>query len=94
MPPPDDRDAFEAAFRAAVAAALPSATVEVIDRTLVVIKLRETYRNCSDGVQVELCSVNANQNSWGAGHATYLNPDIDIPQTAWDFLSQFRLPAE
>jgi hypothetical protein len=21
-----------------------------------------------------------------------LNPDIDIPQTGWEFLSQFRLP--
>jgi polyhydroxybutyrate depolymerase len=51
----------------------------------------ETYRNCSAGVQVERCSVNANQTSWGAGHGTYLNPDVDIPQTAWAFLSQFRL---
>jgi hypothetical protein len=40
MPLPDDRDAFEAAFRAAVAAVLPSATVEVISRTIVVVKLR------------------------------------------------------
>jgi len=40
MPLPDDRDAFEAAVRAAVAAVLPSATVGVVDRTLVVIKLR------------------------------------------------------
>jgi hypothetical protein len=40
MPLPDDRDAFEAAFRAAVAAVLPSATVKVVARTLVVIKLR------------------------------------------------------
>jgi hypothetical protein len=40
MPPPDDRDAFEAAFRATVAAVLPSATVEVVARMLVLIKLR------------------------------------------------------
>jgi hypothetical protein len=40
MPLPDERDAFEAAFRAAVAAALPSATVEVVARTIIVIKLR------------------------------------------------------
>lgn len=40
----------------------------------------------------ELCSVSVNQSSWNAGHGTYLNPDIDIPRTAWEFLSQFRLP--
>lgn len=39
MPLPDDRDTFEAAFRAAVAAVLPSATVEVVARTVVTIKL-------------------------------------------------------
>ena len=40
MPLPEDRDAFEAAFRAAVAAVLPSATVEMVARTIVAIKLR------------------------------------------------------
>ena len=40
MPLPDDRDAFEAAFRGAVAAVLPSATVQVVDRTLIAVKLR------------------------------------------------------
>ena len=40
MPIPDDPDAFEAAFRAAVAAALPSATVERAARTIIMIKLR------------------------------------------------------
>jgi hypothetical protein len=40
MPLPDDRDTFEATFRAAVAAVLPSATVEVVARTIVAIKLR------------------------------------------------------
>jgi len=40
MPLPDGRDAFEAAFRTAVAAVLPSATVEVVARTIIVIKLR------------------------------------------------------
>ena len=40
MPLPEDRDAFEGAFRAAVAAILPSATVEVVARTIVAIKLR------------------------------------------------------
>jgi hypothetical protein len=37
---PEDRDAFEAAFRAVVAGILPSATVEVVARTVVAIKLR------------------------------------------------------
>jgi hypothetical protein len=40
MPLPDDRDTFEAAFRAAVAAVLPSAIVDVVARTIVAIKLR------------------------------------------------------
>jgi len=54
----------------------------------------ETYRNCSAGVQVERCSVDASQTSVGAGHILYLNPDLDVTRTAWEFLSQFRLPAE
>ena len=37
---PDDPDAFESAFRAAVAAALPATTVERVDRTIIAIKLR------------------------------------------------------
>jgi hypothetical protein len=40
MPLPDDPDLFEAALRAAVAAVLPSATVERSARTIVAIKLR------------------------------------------------------
>jgi len=40
MPLPDDPDTFESAFRAAVAAVLPSATVARIDRTIIAIKLR------------------------------------------------------
>jgi hypothetical protein len=40
MPLPEDRDAFEAAFRAVVAEILPSATVEIVARTVVAIKLR------------------------------------------------------
>ena len=40
MPVPDDCDAFETAFRAAVAAVLPSATVAVVTRTIVAVKLR------------------------------------------------------
>jgi hypothetical protein len=46
MPLPDTADAFEAAFRAAVTVVLPTATVEQVSRTLVVIKLRvELNRN-------------------------------------------------
>lgn len=40
MPIPDGPDAFEAAFRAAVATVLPSATVERATRTIIMIKLR------------------------------------------------------
>jgi polyhydroxybutyrate depolymerase len=54
----------------------------------------DIYEHCNAGVQVELCSVNADQSSVGAGHTTYLNSDIDIPQAAWEFLSRFRLPAQ
>jgi len=54
----------------------------------------ETYRNCSAGVQVELCSIEASQVSPLPGHALYFNPDLDVTRTAWAFLSQFRLPAE
>ena len=52
----------------------------------------ETYNQCDAGVQVELCSVNADQNSYDPGHNLYLNPDIDVARTAWEFLSQFTLP--
>jgi hypothetical protein len=40
MPLADDPDAFEAAFRAAVAAVLPSATIERTARTVIAVKLR------------------------------------------------------
>jgi hypothetical protein len=40
MPPADDSDAFEAAFRTAVAAVLPSAVVERTARTVIAVKLR------------------------------------------------------
>jgi poly(3-hydroxybutyrate) depolymerase/6-phosphogluconolactonase (cycloisomerase 2 family) len=54
----------------------------------------DTYRSCNAGVQVELCSIEASQVSYAVGHCTYLNPDIDVAGTAWEFLSQFRLPAQ
>ena len=49
----------------------------------------EAYRSCSAGVQVELCSIEASQVSWLAGHLLYLNPDLDVARAAWEFLSQF-----
>ena len=51
----------------------------------------ETYVSCDAGVQVELCSVEASQTSYVPGHILYLNPDIDIARTAWEFLSRFRM---
>ena len=54
----------------------------------------EAYRSCSAAVQVELCSIEASRVSWLAGHLLYLNPDLDVARKAWEFLSQFRLPAE
>jgi poly(3-hydroxybutyrate) depolymerase/6-phosphogluconolactonase (cycloisomerase 2 family) len=54
----------------------------------------ETYRSCSAGVQVELCSIEASQVSAAPGHILYFNPDLDVTRTAWEFLSQFRLPAQ
>ena len=53
----------------------------------------ETYRSCGAGVQAELCSIEASQASYGGGHVLYLNPDLDVTRRAWEFLSQFRLPA-
>jgi hypothetical protein len=53
-----------------------------------------SYRSCSAGVQVGLCSIEASQVSAAAGHNLYLNPDLDVARTAWEFLSRFRLPAQ
>jgi len=54
----------------------------------------ETYWSCSAGAQVELCSIEASQVSPNPGHVLYLNPDLDVTRTAWEFLSRFRLPAQ
>jgi hypothetical protein len=40
MPFPDHPDAFEIAFTTAVATALPGATVQRVDRTIIAVKLR------------------------------------------------------
>jgi hypothetical protein len=44
MPLPDDPDAFGSAFRAAVAAVLPSTIVQRVSRTIIAIKLRVDLR--------------------------------------------------
>lgn len=53
----------------------------------------ETYMQCNAGVQVGLCSITANPTSYAPGHVLYQNPDFDVTAVAWQFLSQFTLPA-
>ncbi len=36
----------------------------------------------------------SNQVSAVPGHVLFFHPDFDVARTAWEFLSQFRLPAE
>ena len=55
----------------------------------------ETYTRCQQGVQVGLCSITA-QAFPGlsfSGHILYLNPDYNLAEVAWAFLSRFQLPA-
>jgi poly(3-hydroxybutyrate) depolymerase len=54
----------------------------------------ETYTHCDAGVQVGLCSITADAATAAPGHWLYLNPDLDVAALAWEFLSQFALPAE
>ena len=56
----------------------------------------QTYPTCANGVQVGLCSVVAQAfpGTFFSGHIVYLNPDFNVAQVAWDFLSQFTLPEE
>ena len=45
----------------------------------------ETFTNCDDEVEVTLCSIQG-------GHILYFNTDdVNIPELAWEFLSQFVL---
>ncbi len=53
----------------------------------------ETYTSCSAGVEVALCSIASTSPPPTAGHILYTNPDLVLDQVAWDFLSQFELPA-
>jgi polyhydroxybutyrate depolymerase len=52
--------------------------------------------SCDDGTQVGLCSVVAQAfpGQFFDGHILYLNPDYDFAETAWDFMTRFRLPGE
>jgi len=55
----------------------------------------ETYTRCQRGAEVGLCSITARAFPGAAfdGHILYLNPDYDLAEVAWAFLSRFRLPA-
>ena len=53
----------------------------------------ETYTNCADGVRVVLCSITADPIPPFPGHWLYVNPDLVLAEVAWQFLSQFELPA-
>lgn len=54
----------------------------------------ETYTSCALGTQAGLCSITAQAfpGSSVSGHILYLNPDFDLAEVAWTFLSQFTLP--
>ena len=46
----------------------------------------ETYRDCADGVEVTLCSIQG-------GHILYNNDDdVPVNQMIWDFLERWSLP--
>ena len=57
----------------------------------------ETDTSCADDVQVGLCSINGLEEIAGIplfGHVPYFNEDgLNLAQIAWDFFSQFELPA-
>jgi poly(3-hydroxybutyrate) depolymerase len=46
-----------------------------------------TDTSCAQGAQVALCAVG------GSGHALYADPGLPLAEIAWQFLSQFSLPA-
>jgi hypothetical protein len=54
----------------------------------------DTYTMCSAGVQVGLCSIHGSLAGSYYGHLLYVNTDnVNVTQRAWDFMSQFSLPA-
>jgi polyhydroxybutyrate depolymerase len=52
----------------------------------------ETYTACAPRTQAGLCSITAQALPVFSGHILYLNPDFNLAQVAWNFLSQFTLP--
>lgn len=40
------------------------------------------------------CGCGAGRGAMRARHLLYLNPDLDVTRTAWEFLSQYRLPTD
>jgi polyhydroxybutyrate depolymerase len=49
--------------------------------------------SCAPGVEVGLCSILSTEEIVG-GHILYINPDFDLAEVAWAFLSRFTLPAD
>ena len=49
--------------------------------------------SCAPGVQVGLCSITGTNPAPFAGHVLYINPDFPVALLAYDFMSQFSLPA-
>ncbi len=49
--------------------------------------------SCAPGVQVGLCSITGTNPAPFAGHLLYFNPDFPVATLAYDFMSQFSLPA-
>ena len=49
--------------------------------------------SCAAGAQVGLCSITSTSGAPYAGHILYINADFAIAPLAYDFLSQFSLPA-
>ena len=49
--------------------------------------------SCAPDVEVGLCSILSTEEIVG-GHILYINPDFDLAEVAWAFLSRFTLPAD
>ena len=49
--------------------------------------------SCAPGVKVGLCSITSTSGAPFTGHILYINADFNVAQVAYDFLSQFSLPA-
>jgi poly(3-hydroxybutyrate) depolymerase len=49
--------------------------------------------SCAGDAEVGLCTVNSMETIVG-GHILYFNPDLDLPELIWGFLSRFTLPGD